>query len=76
MRLAFEWVKSGKQVTLPSVSGLHPIHPGPEENRRWRKEAFTPLFPASLHELGHLISPSALEEGVTPSAPIRPLDST
>lgn len=41
-REAFELVDWAKQMTLPSVSGPHPIHWGPEWNKRQRKEEFTP----------------------------------
>lgn len=40
MRWAFESVNSVKRVALPSVRGPHPIHWGPEENKRQRKEGF------------------------------------
>lgn len=44
------------KYAFPSVVGHLPNHSGSKYNRRERKEEFAPPFPASLTELGHLIS--------------------
>lgn len=70
MRLAFESVDSVKQTAFPNVSGHYPISRELEQNKCGGKR-YSPLFNASLLELGHLISSSlALNVGFTLSAPL------
>ena len=45
MRLSFESMNLVKQIALPNVGGHHPIHWGPEYNKKRRKEEVTPLPP-------------------------------
>lgn len=55
MRLAFESVDSGKQIALPKVVGHPPLGEGFKRTKSRGRRNFS-LFPASLRELGHLIS--------------------
>lgn len=55
MRRACEAGDSVKQTTLHNVSGLHPTHEGLIRTKRQRKEE-SAFIPATLLELGHLIS--------------------
>lgn len=69
MRPAFASVDSVVWTALPSMGGHHPIQWGPEQNKRWKKEEFSPfLLPAYLRELGHCTS--ALGPRYTPPAPL------
>lgn len=68
MRLAFESVDTVKLRALPSVGGT--ISPWGSWGEQSGEEAGSPLFPASLLELGPLISSSpVLRLGFTSPAP-------
>lgn len=69
MRLTMGLVDSVKQISLPNAGGLYPICWEPEYSKIWKKRN-PPFFPASVVELGHLISSSpALTLGFTSLIP-------
>ena len=75
MSLAFESIDSVKS-THPRGWTSSPLRAW--TNKRLRREEFTPFVPASMLELGHLITSfPAIRLGLAPQAPLvlRPLDS-
>ena len=75
MRLLFELVDSVKKTALHNVREHHPIHFGPEYNKRQGMEEFALTFFFLTHCLSWNSSSPALRLGFTPltSLVLRPL---